>query len=48
MITKDVPIAIIISSPANKTKAGIIKNPPPAPTNPVIAYFFYKYKNIIK
>tara|TARA_B110000971_G_scaffold100951_1_gene103849 strand:- start:245 stop:418 length:174 start_codon:yes stop_codon:yes gene_type:complete len=37
IITRDVPIAIFISSPANKTKAGIIKNPPPAPTNPVIA-----------
>ena len=37
MINRDVPIAIFISSPANKTKAGIIKNPPPAPTKPVIA-----------
>ena len=35
IIIKEVPIAIFISNPANKTNAGIIKKPPPAPTKPV-------------
>lgn len=35
MMDKDVPTATFISNLATKTKAGIIKNPPPAPTNPV-------------
>ena len=36
MIVKEVPIAILISKPANKTSVGTIKKPPPAPTKPVI------------
>ena len=35
MIKSEVPTAIFIGSLTNKTKAGIIKNPPPAPTTPV-------------
>ena len=37
IIIKEVPIAFLISRLANKTKAGMIRNPPPAPTKPVIA-----------
>ena len=33
---KEVPIAILISKPNNKTSVGTIKKPPPAPTKPVI------------
>ena len=35
IINKEVPIASFISSPANNTSAGMIRNPPPAPTKPV-------------
>jgi len=35
IINNDVATAFFIGSLANKTKAGIIKNPPPAPTIPV-------------
>ena len=35
IIIKEVPIAFFIDSPPNKTNIGIIKKPPPAPTNPV-------------
>lgn len=35
MINNEVPTAIFMGKRANKTKAGIIKNPPPAPTIPV-------------
>ena len=35
IIINDVPTAFFIDKPPNKTKAGIIKKPPPAPTNPV-------------
>ena len=34
IITNEVPIAFFIGSFAKMTNAGIIKNPPPAPTNP--------------
>ena len=37
IIIKEVPIAFLISRLANKTKAGMIRNPPPAPTKPVKA-----------
>ena len=37
IIIKEVPTAFFIGNPASKTKAGMIKNPPPAPTNPVKA-----------
>ena len=37
IIIKEVPIDFLISRLANKTKAGMIRNPPPAPTKPVIA-----------
>ena len=37
IIIKEVPIAFLISRLANKTKAGMIRNPPPAPTKPVTA-----------
>jgi len=33
-INNEVPIAFFIGVFANSNKAGIIKNPPPAPTNP--------------
>ena len=36
IINKEVAIAFLIGNLANKTKTGIIKKPPPAPTNPVI------------
>ena len=32
IIKSELPIAIFISRPASKTKDGIIRNPPPAPT----------------
>ena len=35
IISKDVATAFFIGRLANKTKAGIIKKPPPAPTIPV-------------
>ena len=35
IITKDVPTASFIGNLDKRTNAGIIKNPPPAPTNPV-------------
>ena len=35
IITNDVPTASFIGNLDKRTKAGIIKNPPPAPTNPV-------------
>ena len=35
MINNEVPTACFIGSLLNITSAGIIKNPPPAPTNPV-------------
>ena len=34
-MSNDVPTACFIGKPAKKTKAGIIKKPPPAPKNPV-------------
>ena len=37
IITNEVPTATFISTLAKITRAGIIKNPPPAPTKPVIA-----------
>ena len=36
IINSEVAIAFFISKPINITKAGTIKNPPPAPTSPVI------------
>ena len=36
IINKEVATASFIGKPASKTKAGIIKNPPPAPKIPVI------------
>ena len=36
IISKEVPTALFIGSRPIKNKIGIIKNPPPAPTNPVI------------
>ena len=36
MINSDVPTAFFISRPSNKTKVGIIRNPPPAPSKPVV------------
>ncbi len=36
MITNDVPTAFFIDKPAQSTKAGTYKKPPPAPINPVI------------
>ena len=35
IINKEVPTAIFMGNLHLKTKAGIIKNPPPAPTKPV-------------
>ena len=35
IINNEVPTAIFIGKRAKSTKAGIIKNPPPAPTMPV-------------
>jgi len=35
IINNEVPTAVLKGSPVKKTKAGIIKNPPPAPTSPV-------------
>lgn len=35
MISKEVPVATFIGKPAIITRAGIIINPPPAPTSPV-------------
>ena len=35
MINKDVPTAFFMGNLAKRTSAGIIKNPPPAPTIPV-------------
>ncbi len=35
MMNNDVPTAVLNFNPVKKTKAGIIKNPPPAPTKPV-------------
>ena len=37
IITSEVPIAFFISKLVNTTRAGIIRNPPPAPTSPVTA-----------
>ncbi len=37
IIINEVPTAFFMGKPANKTKAGMIKKPPPAPTNPVKA-----------
>ena len=36
IITKEVPTAFFMDSPAHSTKAGTYKNPPPAPISPVI------------
>jgi hypothetical protein len=36
IINSDVPTAFFIGSLANNTNDGIIKKPPPAPTNPII------------
>ena len=36
IISNDVPIAVLIGNPTSKTRAGTIRNPPPAPTNPEI------------
>ena len=36
MINNDVATALFMGKPSNMTKAGTIKNPPPAPINPVI------------
>lgn len=38
MIRRDVPIACLIGSFVRYNKAGIMRNPPPAPTNPVIPH----------
>ena len=35
MMTNEVPIDFLIGNFKKLIKAGIIKNPPPAPTNPV-------------
>ena len=35
IIINEVPIAFFMGSPVQRTKAGMIKNPPPAPTIPV-------------
>lgn len=35
MITKDVPMACLMGKLLKRTSAGMIKNPPPAPTNTV-------------
>ena len=35
IIINEVPIAFFIDKPANKTNAGMMINPPPAPTIPV-------------
>ncbi|MNT48049.1 hypothetical protein D3C72_1848090 [compost metagenome] len=35
MINNEVPTACFMGSLAKKSRAGIIKNPPPAPRNPV-------------
>jgi len=35
MMIKEVPTATFMSILANRTKAGMIKNPPPAPMSPV-------------
>ena len=35
IISNEVPTAIFMGSLESTTKAGIIKNPPPAPTKPV-------------
>ncbi len=35
IIKSDVPAAVFMGRPVNNTSAGIIKKPPPAPTNPV-------------
>ena len=37
IINSDVPTADFIGNFAKKTRAGIIRKPPPAPTNPVMA-----------
>ena len=37
IIISEVPIAFFIPKLVNTTKAGIIRNPPPAPTKPVTA-----------
>ena len=36
MMTNDVPMAVFIGSFMNNINAGMIRNPPPAPNNPVI------------
>ena len=36
IMNKEVPTAFFIGNLANKTKDGIIRNPPPAPINPTI------------
>ena len=35
IINNDVPIAFFIGNLKNRTNAGMIRNPPPAPTSPV-------------
>jgi len=37
IIIREVPIAFLISKLVSRTNAGIIINPPPAPTKPVTA-----------
>ena len=37
MMTRLVPMALFMGSPANKTSEGTIINPPPIPINPVMA-----------
>src|SRR5690625_1690868 len=37
IVSSEVPMARCIDNPANTTRAGTIRNPPPAPTNPVTA-----------
>ncbi len=44
MMTEDVPTAFFIGIFNKFTKAGIVKNPPPAPNNPVIVPIKYLLK----
>ena len=37
IMNNEVPMAFFMGKLANKTKDGIIKNPPPAPTKPMIS-----------
>ena len=46
-IIKEVPIAFLISIPPKNIKAGMMRKPPPAPTNPVTAPIRNPSKNTI-